>query len=168
MSNSLWRLAPAALALAFLAGPILGQAAPDSGFSAMQARGQQVMGVDQYSSHHVFEDLPDGGRIILVRDDPTDSLGVATIRAHLRSIAVAFAQGDFSDPEQVHAHEVPGTRTMALLKDRIHYAASDRPGGGQLRISSSDTAAVAAIHDFLAFQRSDHHAAGHEGMEHRP
>ena len=39
--------------------------ATDTSFAAMQARGETVMGVDQYTSAHVFEDLPDGGRIIL-------------------------------------------------------------------------------------------------------
>ena len=42
----------------------------------------------------------------------------------------------------------------------------DRPRGGELRIASSDTAAVRAIHEFLAFQRMDHRAAAHEGMTH--
>ena len=38
----------------------------DSAFAAMQTRGQAVMGVDQYASAHVFEDLADGGRIIFL------------------------------------------------------------------------------------------------------
>lgn len=67
----------------------------DSAFAAVQSRGAAVMGVDQYTSAHVFEDLPDGGRIVLERKDATDS------------------------------------------------------------------AAVRAIHEFLAFQRMDHRAAGH-------
>jgi len=32
----------------------------DADFAAMQERGQMVMGVDQYTSAHIFEDLPDG------------------------------------------------------------------------------------------------------------
>ena len=47
----------------------------DTSFAAMQARGQMVMGVDQYTSMHVFEDLPDGGRIVLERKDAADSTG---------------------------------------------------------------------------------------------
>ena len=41
--------------------------AHDSAYSAMQERGQMVMGVDQYTSIHHFDDLPNGGRITLVR-----------------------------------------------------------------------------------------------------
>jgi hypothetical protein len=32
-----------------------------------------------------------------------------------------------------------------------------------VRITSGDPVAVAAIHQFLEFQRQQHHAAGHEG-----
>ena len=44
----------------------------DTAFASMQSRGEVVMGVDQYTSAHVFEDLPDGGRIVLDRDDASD------------------------------------------------------------------------------------------------
>jgi hypothetical protein len=136
--------------------------AQDSAFAALQTRGAAVMGVDQYMSAHVFEDLPDGGRIVLDRADSTDTAAVATIRAHMRDIATAFKEGDFNRPFQVHARQVPGTDVMARLKDHITYEASDRPRGAQVRITSSDSLAVMAIHAFLAFQRMDHRAAGHD------
>jgi hypothetical protein len=37
----------------------------DAKFVALQQRGESAMGVDQYTSQHVFEPLPDGGRIVL-------------------------------------------------------------------------------------------------------
>ncbi len=138
----------------------------DPAYEGVQRRGAQVMGVDQYTSIHVFEDLPDGGRIIFTRQDTTDLAGTATIRAHLRAIADSFGRGNFSDPSEVHARVVPGTATMAERRDHIRYAVQDRAGGGELRISTTDGTAVSAIHEFLAFQRMDHHAAGHEGMDH--
>lgn len=133
----------------------------DSAFAAVQSRGAAVMGVDQYTSAHVFEDLPDGGRIVLERKDASDSAGVATIRAHMRSIADAFAKGDFSAPGMVHMTSVPGTAVMAARKGAIRYTVVDHPGGGEVRLTTSDTAAVRAIHEFLAFQRMDHRAGGH-------
>jgi hypothetical protein len=147
---------------------LFAKSATDSAFAAVQARGGQVMGVDQYTSHHVFEDLPDGGRILLVRDDTADAAGTATIRAHLRAVADSFSTGSFSDPERVHAQEVPGTADLARLRDQIHYNVTDRAGGAELRITTTDAAAIAALRRFLAFQREDHHAAAHEheGMEH--
>ena len=120
-----------------------------------------AMGVDQYTSTHVFDDLPDGGRIELQRD-VDDPAGVAQIRAHLASIAEAFARGDFSIPEFVHdTAEVPGTRVMAARRDRIRYEFRELPRGGEVRITTDDPEALMAIHHFLAFQRGDHRAGGH-------
>lgn len=138
----------------------------DSAFSAVQSRGAGVMGVDQYTSTHVFEDLPDGGRIVLERHDGADSAGIATIREHMRTIASAFARGDFTAPGLVHAQRVPGTDVMAARRASITYTATNRPRGAELRIVTRDTTAVAAVHAFLAFQRMDHRAAGHEGHSH--
>ena len=134
----------------------------DAAFVDMQERGRMVMGVDQYTSAHVFEDLPDGGRIVLDREGATDTSGVATIRLHMRDIATSFRAGDFTKPFQVHAQIVPGTTVMRAHRDAIRYEVIDRARGGEVRIRSDDPAAVLAIHEFLAFQRSGHHAAGHE------
>ena len=121
-----------------------------------------VMGVDQYTSAHVFEDLPDGGRVVLDRDSLGDTTGIAAIRLHMRDIATSFRAGDFTKPLQVHAEVVPGTAVMTAQRAAIEYDVVDRPRGGEVRIRSSDPVAIAAIHEFLAFQRSGHHAAGHE------
>jgi len=139
-----------------------GRARDEKDFAAIQERGRMVMGVDQYTSAHVFEDLPDGGRIVLERERATDTSGVATIRLHMRDIAASFRAGDFTKPFQVHAQVVPGTAVMSAHRAAITYDAIDGPRGGEVRIRSGDPAAVAAIHEFLAFQRSGHHAAGHE------
>lgn len=165
------RVAPLALvAVAACVAPARGAAAQarpagDPAFAAVQARGAAVMGVDQAASHHVFETLPDGGRIVLRRDDPTDAAAVATIRAHLRAVAAAFARGDFTDPRRVHGREVPGSAEMAARRTAIAYEVADVAGGGAVRIRTTDPAAVAAVHAFLAFQRDDHRAPGHEAHD---
>src|SRR5207245_9883121 len=107
-------------------------AAQDSAFRALQERGKTAMGVDQYTSAHRFDPLPDGGRIVLVRDS-TDAAGVATIRAHLHHISQAFAVGEFAIPGFVHAREVPGTRLMAVKQDATRYAFHALPGGAAVR-----------------------------------
>ena len=146
------------------AAPVSGQ---DSSFAGVQSRGQTAMGVDQYTSTHRFDALADGGRIELQRDS-ADSAGVATIRAHIRAIAQAFRSGDFSTPAFVHMRMVPGTDVMAAKRALITYEPHDLPRGAELRIRTQDAEAIAAIHRFMAFQRSDHHAGGHEatGMRH--
>jgi hypothetical protein len=135
--------------------------ASDSAFARLQQRGEMAMGVEQYTSQHIFEPLPNGGRVVLQRKE-TDPAGEATIRAHMRTIASAFSRGDFALPDFVHATaEVPGTATMKRLQKDIAYTARDLPGGGEVVISSPNPAAIAAIHEFLAFQRMDHRAGMH-------
>lgn len=148
------------LALTLLACRGESRAARDAAFTATQERGAVAMGVDQYTSTHVFEPLPDGGRIVLQRDS-IDPAGTAQIRAHMDSIAVAFAAGDFSIPGFVHARAVPGTATMKQQRAAISYTVDTLPRGGAVRLRTADSAAVRAIHEFLAFQRQEHHAGSH-------
>ena len=131
----------------------------DSAFAALQGRGHTAMGVDQYTSTHTFDALADGGSIRLVRDS-ADSSGVAQIRTHLRSIAEAFARGDFATPSFVHGRTVPGTDVMARRRDRIRYTVREVPLGAELRMTTTDTEALGAIRAFMAFQRDDHRAGG--------
>jgi hypothetical protein len=145
------------VAVAVLGTPALAQQPADTANRAMQSRGQQAMGVEQTTSSHRFASLPDGGRIVLVRD-VNDSAGVARIRAHLRDLQHAFGAGDFSMPMFIHMKTVPGVSVMAARHNLITYTESDLPNGGALRIATTDSVAIAAIHQFLAFQRTEHHA----------
>jgi hypothetical protein len=115
------------------------------------------MGVDQYTSRHRFATLRDGGTIALERD-AGDTVGVRTIRQHLRHIAQAFAEGDFSASTAVHAQAVPGADVMRARRRSIRYDFRALPAGGEVRITTSDPDALRAIHEFLAFQRTDHRA----------
>jgi hypothetical protein len=129
----------------------------DSGFAAVQRRGHTAMGVDQYTSTHLFQPLPDGGRIELQRD-AADSVGRLRILEHMEQIAVAFSAGDFAVPGFVHAREVPGTAVMAARRAKISYVVESLPRGAAVRLTSVDSSAIEAIHEFLAFQRRDHRA----------
>lgn len=132
---------------------------------ALQERGRIHMGVDQYTSTHVFDDLADGGRIELQRS-PSDTAGVRTIREHLQTIAKAFKAGDFTIPGLVHAQAVPGVEVLAARRAAITYTYRPLPGGGEVRIRTKDKQALRAIHEFLAFQREDHHAGGKSAHQH--
>jgi hypothetical protein len=142
------------------APPKPSMSAGDSLFAGVQARGGVAMGVNQYTSRHVFEPLPDGGRIALQRD-VADSEGAAQIRRHMHEIAKRFAAGDFTLPGFVHARAVPGTGIMAARRTAIVYAVDTLPRGAALRIRTADSTAVRAIHEFLGFQRHDHRAGAH-------
>ena len=158
----MYRFSTFVLAMLLLPIAVRGQKAPakhDTAFAAMQERGRMAMGVDQYTSTHHFDALPDGGRIELQRD-VDDSAGVAQIRTHIREIAVAFKSGDFSTPMMVHLREVPGAKVMAARRSLITYEPHDLPRGAELIIRTRDDAARRAIHEFMAFQRGEHHATG--------
>lgn len=127
----------------------------DSSFAEMQKRGGMAMGVDQYTSKHVFESTATGGTISLQRE-VDDSLGVAQIRAHMKLIQHAFASGDFSTPAFVHARDMPGTSVMTAKRDAIRYSYADLPRGGQVIIRTTDPAAIKAIAAFLQAQRTEH------------
>lgn len=139
----------------------------DSAFGALQRRGAQAMGVDQYTSTHQFDALPDGGRIELQRD-VDDTAGVAQIRGHLQEITKSFTLGDFSTPAFVHMQDVPGTKVMSAMREAITYTYRELPRGGEVRIATTDPQALEAIHEFMAFQRMDHRAGGmdHGKMQH--
>ena len=119
------------------------------------------MGVDQYTSTHLFEPLADGGRIVLQRDS-VDAAGTATIRAHLQEIATRFAAGDFTIPDVVHAQTVPGTVEMKAHRTLLRYAFDTLHNGWQGRIVTSEPAALAAVRAFHQFQRMEHRADGHD------
>jgi hypothetical protein len=57
---------------------------------------------------------------------------------------------------------VPGTDVMISHRAAISYSADTLPRGGQVRITTTDPVALTGVHRFLAFQRREHHAAGHE------
>ena len=154
-----------AITIAALIGPALAgaqtQPAHDSAHAAhadMQKRGAEVMGVDQETSVHVFEALPNGGIIELQRAS-TDSAGARAIRQHLRTIAMAFRDGDFGGPTYIHMTSVPGARVMAERRNYIRYDYRQLPRGGALRISTTDLAARKAIWEFIAYQRNEHMAS---------
>ncbi len=56
---------------------------------------------------------------------------------------------------------------MTARRAAMHYQEHDRPRGAAVRIRTTDAAAVAAVHEFLAFQRGAHHSGAHEGMNPR-
>ena len=142
------------------------QATTDSAFRRVQARGTKVMGVDQLTARHEFDLLPDGARISL-RAAPNDSAGVVAIRAHFRDIARKFARGNFAAPGMVHDRTVPGTRTMTAKRRAIAYRMHELPRGAELWITTEDSTALAAIREFVKFQRADHRAGGMDSTMHR-
>lgn len=122
----------------------------------MNHRGAQVMGFDQEKTTHHFLLFEDGGAIDVSAKDMTNKTDLEAIRAHLPHIAMKFGQGDFAAPALVHATDVPGTKELATLKDKVSWTYAETPAGGRVDILTTDPAALSAVHAFLKYQIEDH------------
>jgi hypothetical protein len=124
----------------------------------LKKRGTLAMGFDQDKTAHHFRTSATGGSIEVEVTDPADSGSRDQIRSHLKEIAADFAKGDFAKPFQTHAEVPPGVPSMERLKADIRYKYEETPRGGMVRISTSNSEALKAIHEFLAYQASEHHS----------
>ncbi|MBI4468668.1 MAG: hypothetical protein HY650_05020 [Acidobacteria bacterium] len=124
--------------------------------AGVNRRGDQVMGFDHGTTTHHFRLRPEGGLIEVEANDPRDTASRDRIRAHLRHIAVKFANGDFTAPMLIHARTPPGVPAMIRLKEEVRYQFEESERGGRVRITTRDESALTAIHEFLRFQIEDH------------
>lgn len=122
----------------------------------MHARGNHAMGFDQSKTTHHFVLYEDGGAIEVRVNDVGDATNRDAIRSHLPHISKMFGSGDFSTPMLVHDTNVPGTKELAALKDRIRYTYVETPAGGRVDIVTTDREALDAVHAFLRYQIADH------------
>jgi hypothetical protein len=125
-------------------------------YAAMNSRGNEGMGFDQAKTTHHFLINKDGGIIDVQANSADDQRSVAAVRQHFQHIAHAFASGDFSIPMFVHDQAPPGVATMQKLKGAIQYRYEQTAAGARVVISSKNAEAIAAIHDFLDFQITEH------------
>jgi hypothetical protein len=114
------------------------------------------MGFEHTRTTHHFLLAKDGGTIQVEANDPMDAESVTRIRTHLAEIAQAFSRGDFAMPGEIHARTLPGVSEMSRLKDAIVYRYEEIEHGARVRITSSDAAALVAVHAFLRAQIEDH------------
>lgn len=124
--------------------------------AAVNRRGAQAMGFSQTKTTHHFRLNADGGAIEVTANRAKDVTRRNQIRQHLQHIAQAFAAGDFSQPQHTHAQTPPGVTAMTELKAAIHYRYESLPRGGRVRLTTTNPAALIALHEFLRFQIADH------------
>jgi hypothetical protein len=122
----------------------------------MEHRGNQGMGFDQQKTTHHFLLRKNGGVIQVTAKSAADKESLEEIRMHLQHIRRAFQSGEFNIPMFVHDQTPPGVPVMTRLKDQIHYKYEPLEDGGRVLISSSNQEAVAALHEFLTFQITEH------------
>jgi len=124
--------------------------------TGQQHQMQPGMHFDQMAAVHHFLIETGGGTITLDARDTNGDATRTSIREHLKMIEEDFARGDFSSPFATHGVVPPGVKEMARLKTDIHYSYQETAGGGRLVIRTDSAEAVAAIHQFLAYQIKEH------------
>ena len=135
---------------------MMSQQAHGHSHADMNARGDKAMGFSQEKTTHHFRLLPDGGAIEVTANDTKDSATLAQVRTHLEHISHAFADGDFSIPNDVHAELPDGAATMKDLATQLSYKYEPLKNGARVRIVTQDTKALAAVHEFLRYQIREH------------
>jgi hypothetical protein len=146
----------ASAAIAQIQAPSPSAQQDHSKHDAMEHRGNQGMGFDQQKTAHHFLLRKDGGAIQVTTKTAGDKESLEEIRMHLQHIRRAFQLGEFNIPMFVHDQTPPGASTMTKLKEQIHYRYEAIENGGRVLISSRNPEAVAAVHDFLKFQITEH------------
>lgn len=124
--------------------------------TGVMQRGTMAMGFSKTASTHHFVLTTGGGIIEVTANNVSDAATRDAIRMHLSHIAQMFTAGDFNIPMFIHGVTLPGVPTMKALRSQIHYLYEPVVRGGRVRISTTNTQALQAIHAFLAFQIRDH------------
>lgn len=124
--------------------------------TAVDERGDQVMGFSHEKTKHTFRLLEDGGAVEARANDAKDAESIAAIRAHLQEIAKEFAAGDFAKPRAIHGRDPDGVTVMKALGGAVTYTYEEIERGARVRIATRDARGVEAVHAFLRFQIGDH------------
>ena len=122
----------------------------------MNKRGDKHMGFDHTKTTHHFLLAKNGGAIRVEANDLKDTQSRDQIRKHLHHISMMFSDGNFNTPMLIHEKTPPGSELMSKLKSEIRYEFKETEKGAEIIISSENTEALTAIHDFLRFQIKEH------------
>jgi len=124
------------------------------------------LGVSHEKTHHAFRLFDDGAAIELRANDETDTATIAAVRKHIRTIADQFQANDFSTPMFVHDKTPAGVTTIKELHAQIDFRYEALPAGARIRMTTSNAAALDALHEFMRFQIDEHHSGGSATVEH--
>jgi hypothetical protein len=123
----------------------------------VEKHGDEAMGFPHDKTSHHFRLYSDGGAMEVTANDRKDSQNMQAIRSHLTHIVTMFSNGEFPIPMFIHDQVPPGAPVMKEKRAEISYIFEELPGGGRVRIKTTNMDALKAIHDFLRFQIEDHH-----------
>ena len=124
--------------------------------TAVDERGDRVMGFSHEKTKHSFKLHDDGGAVEVRANDEADAESIEAIRAHLKEIAKEFTAANFAKPKEIHDREPDGVPVMKELGSRVTYTYEKIERGGRVRIRTAERRGVEAVHQFLKFQIDDH------------
>lgn len=133
--------------------------------TAVDHRGDHVMGFSHEKTKHTFRLLADGGAVEVRANDAADAESVKAIREHLQVIAKEFTAGDFTKPGTIHDRVPDGVPVMKELGAAVTYRYEELERGGRVRITTRDRRGLEAIHAFLRFQIDDHRTGDPKKIE---
>jgi hypothetical protein len=128
----------------------------DKRLDGVNQRGDHAMGFSHEKTTHHFRLAVDGGSIEVTANDSNDTASLEQIRVHLEHIAKLFKAGDFDKPMFTHGEMPAGVSVMKRLKEEITYTFEPTEHGGRVRITTANSEAIAAVHEFLRYQIKDH------------
>jgi hypothetical protein len=128
----------------------------DSHLMKVNEEGDKVMGFSHEKTTHHFRLFADGGAIEVTANDARDAASRDQIRKHLGHIAQMFAAGNFNAPMLTHGKTPPGVAVLQRLKPEVGYTYEEIENGGRVLIKTNNSEALAAAHEFLRFQITDH------------
>lgn len=128
----------------------------DSHMKTVNEQGDKAMGFSHEKTTHHFRLYADGGAIEVTANSPADTESRDRIRKHLGHIAQMFSAGNFDAPMLTHGKVPPGAPVLQKLKSEVSYTFAEIENGGGVRIKTNNQETLAAVHEFLRFQISDH------------
>ncbi len=132
---------------------------------SVDQRGDHVMGFSHEKTKHSFKLHKDGGAVEVRANDASDAESVAAIRTHLQEIAKELASGNFSKPKEIHDRVPDGVVVMKELGPSVSYRYEEIERGARVRIATSDSRGIEAVHQFLRFQIDDHRTGDSAAVE---
>jgi hypothetical protein len=123
---------------------------------SMLERGVVAMGFNQSKISHQFKSTPTGGEIMITALNSSDIETIKQIKNHISLIQKEFSAGNFTKSFYIHAQDVPGTKLMTEKKNFIKYSINEIDNGSTLILETTDKELIDAIHQFMAFQRTEH------------
>ncbi|MBT1003907.1 hypothetical protein KIH31_15025 [Paenarthrobacter sp. DKR-5] len=163
-----WWLAGIVAVLVLAAGGIgyamaTGHQAANGAAQTMVAHAAQVMPFDLNATTHTFTKTTTGGIEQIVANSPGDQHNITLIQQHLNKEAGLFAQGNYSDPANIHGAAMPGLQELQAGASRVQSHYEQLPAGARITFSSGDAGLVAALHAWFDAQTMDHSMPGMGG-----